>query len=299
MHQDNIYLQRINLVINYIQQNLSDPLPLLTLADIAHFSPFHFHRIFKSVVGETLADFTLRLRLERAALLLKTTPNLPITEAAFSCGFESASHFSRAFKKQFGISPRSWDRHTPLKNSNNGQVLEGFPLYTVDSLQEMDEASQFEVSLRSMPAQKLAYIRVLNPYGSVQVLTAYNHLIDWFRGRGRNLESTTLFGMSQDDPEITPLERCRFDWCLTVPNDWQGEGEVNITQFPACKIACIHFESDIFQEDRIWQYFYNYWLPNSRYQPDNLPAMEIYGQQPAEIGWEQYNMDCAVPIIAL
>jgi DNA gyrase inhibitor GyrI len=51
--------------------------------------------------------------------------------------------------------------------------------------------------------------------------------------------------------------------------------------------------------DMRWQFLFRHWLPHSRYQPDNLPAMEIYHQQPCEIGWETYDMDAAVPIIAL
>jgi len=84
-----------------------------------------------------------------------------------------------------------------------------------------------------------------------------------------------------------------------VPDGWTAEGEISITNFPARQIAYIRCQGDIYQLDRAWQYLYRYWLPRSRYQPDYLPAMEIYRRLPAEIGWETFDMDCAMPIIAL
>ena len=68
---------------------------------------------------------------------------------------------------------------------------------------------------------------------------AYYRLIAWYRRRGGSLEKTTLYGMSQDNPEVTPLRLCRFDWCLTVPVDWQAESDVGMQKFPACQVAMI------------------------------------------------------------
>src|SRR5687768_9925011 len=101
--QENVYIQRINAVIGYVRENLNDDLSLDTLARVAGFSPFHFHRLFKSITGETINEIVIRLRLERAVMLLRSTPNLSVTQAAFDCGFKSAPVFSRAFKKQYEL----------------------------------------------------------------------------------------------------------------------------------------------------------------------------------------------------
>lgn len=299
MQQGSIYLQRINLVLDYIRQHLTDDLSLDTLAAVASFSPYHFHRIFTSVTGETLNDAVGRLRLERAVALLKASPKTTITQIALDCGFNSASSFSRAFRKRYGIAPRSWDRYTPLKERKNGQVLEGFPVYTGEQLEQYAASAGFVVRVCPMPEQKLAYIRVFNSYQPPGVVAAYDRLIDWFCARGGDLAQTTLIGMSQDDPAVTPLELCRYDICLTVPQDWTGDNDVNMRMFPACQLASLHCAGDIYKVDAAWQYLYSDWLPNSRYQPDNLPAMEIYRKQPREIGWLEYDLDCAVPVIAL
>ena len=298
--QENLYIQRINTVIDYVREHLNDDLSLDTLARVAGFSPFHFHRLFKSVTGETVNEIVVRLRLERAAALLRATPQLSITDAAFECGFKSVAVFSRAFKKQYKLNARQWDRQSPLKNSKNGQVLKGFSRYTLEHLSDFAEREGFRVHIRSLPAQRLAYIRVYDSYSKFsRVKEAYQDLIDWYRQRGGLLEKTTLYGMSQDNPEVTPLRLCRFDWCMTIPDNWESEGNVSVIDFPACQVAAIHCFGNIIQEDKAIQYLFRYWLPRSRYQPANLPGMEIYRRQPIELGWETFDIDCAVPIVTL
>jgi len=298
--QENLYLKRINAVVDFARENLNQDLSLDSLARVAGFSPFHFHRIFKSITEETLNEMVMRLRLERAATLLRSTPELSITAAAFECGFQSASVFSRSFKRHYGINARQWDRQSPLKNSKNGKVFAGFPRYTPDNLGAIAEREKLKVNIRSLPAQRLAYIRVYDSYSRFsRIKEAYQRLITWYCQRGGNVADTTLYGMSRDDPDVTPLRLCRFDWCITVPDDWQADGDINMQNFPACEVASIRCVGGLEQEDRALQYLFRYWLPRSRYQPANLPGMEIYHRQPAELGWETYDIDCAIPIAAL
>jgi transcriptional regulator GlxA family with amidase domain len=70
-----IYVERVNAVIDYIEAHLAEDLSLATLAEVAHFSPYHFHRVFSTMIGETLSRFISRLRVERAATLLVQHPS--------------------------------------------------------------------------------------------------------------------------------------------------------------------------------------------------------------------------------
>jgi len=298
--QTNLYLQRLNAVIGHARANLTDDLSLEALARVAGFSPFHFHRLFRSLTGETLSDLVARLRLERAVALLRATPRRSITEAAYASGFASVSVFSRAFKRRYGLNARQWDRQAPLQGSKNGQESAEFPRYTLENLSDLAEREGLEVRLRTLAAQRLAYIRVYDSYRKPdRVGEAYQRLIAWFCRKGGRLDHTTLYGMSQDDPDITPLRLCRFDWCLKVPADWPAEDEISVREWPACRIAAIRCVGDLQLEDKAFQYLFRYWLPRSRYQPANLPALEIYRRLPSELGWETYDMDCAVPIVPL
>src|SRR6516162_7680238 len=81
------YLQRVNLAIDYIVGRLAEPLRLRDLARVAMLSPFHFHRVFQSLVGSTPADFVQRLRLEKALALLAHPRPPSVTAMALACRF--------------------------------------------------------------------------------------------------------------------------------------------------------------------------------------------------------------------
>ena len=98
------YIKRIDRVIDHLRANLDQPFKLEELARIACFSDFHFHRIFGAMMGETLNSFTNRLRLEKAAELLRSG-RYNVTEAALEVGYNSLSHFSQAFHQKFQCCP--------------------------------------------------------------------------------------------------------------------------------------------------------------------------------------------------
>src|SRR4051794_34949167 len=91
------YRERIVRTLVFIQERLDEELELERVAAVAAFSPFHFHRIFRGLVGEPLKEHVRRLRLERAAGLLKRTAE-PIVQIALSAGFETHESFTRSFK---------------------------------------------------------------------------------------------------------------------------------------------------------------------------------------------------------
>jgi AraC family transcriptional regulator len=103
------YVARVNRAIDHIVQNLGEPLQLEDVARVACFSPFHFHRIFRALVGETLNAFVKRVRLERAVVLRSHRPDATLTEIALACGFSSSSDFSRSFRAHYGVPPSLFD----------------------------------------------------------------------------------------------------------------------------------------------------------------------------------------------
>lgn len=97
----------MSLVLAYVQAHLDDELTPGKLAEVAGFSPHHFHRIFRSVVGEAVMDHVRRLRLERAAYRLKTSEEL-ISSVAFDAGYQAQEAFTRMFQAHFGLGPRAF-----------------------------------------------------------------------------------------------------------------------------------------------------------------------------------------------
>src|SRR5204862_5239631 len=94
--------------VTHIEVNLDGSLQLDDVARVACFSPFHFHRVFKGITGETLLDFVQRTRLERAAPALYLNKSASVIQIAMDYGYENPSSFAKAFKRHFGTSASQW-----------------------------------------------------------------------------------------------------------------------------------------------------------------------------------------------
>jgi AraC family transcriptional regulator len=106
---------RIKEALEFIEDNLDREISLKTIADIAGFSLFYFHRIFAFNIGYTLAEYIRKRRLSEASNEITNTEK-KIIDIAFDFQFESQESFTRAFKKEFNVTPayyRKWRPHIP------------------------------------------------------------------------------------------------------------------------------------------------------------------------------------------
>src|SRR5580658_5169507 len=154
------YAQRINRVIDYLRVNLDRQVKLKELAKVACLSEFHFHRIFGAVSGETLNNFTNRLRLEKAARLL-TFSDQSLTDIALDCGFSSSATFSRAFRSGYETSPSQFRKTGEIKNSKICKEIRTGQEYVLPMSAEEKRAA-FPVRLIDVPERQVAYIRIRN-----------------------------------------------------------------------------------------------------------------------------------------
>ncbi|MGE0352440.1 MAG: GyrI-like domain-containing protein [Gemmatimonadales bacterium] len=292
------YLQRINRVIDYLREHAAADPSLDELARIAGLSRFHFHRIFTAVTGETVHAFMVRTRLERAATLMQAMPRATVTRVAFECGYRSLAEFSRAFKQRYGVSPGRWDRSAGTPLAHNRQTDNSPRSQTLTELAVVGRSREFSVRTWTVPARRVAWLRIGNRFAPGRVLEGYRTLIGWLNRRFGALPDGTLIGMPQDDPEVTPAEQCRYDFCYTVPDGTDGSGEIGVRTLPACTVAGVPIRGDIGKLTRGWDYLYRYWLPRSRYVPLNLPAMEIYRRTPEETGWREFDLEGCIPVEA-
>ena len=102
-------------IISYIGEHYTTDLTLADISDYFHMSYKYFSRYFKNTFGTTLSDYVMKLRLERAELLLSST-ELAITEISIQTGFNNVSFFIRSFKKAYGLTPLQYRNHntTPV-----------------------------------------------------------------------------------------------------------------------------------------------------------------------------------------
>src|SRR6476646_11712650 len=157
MHQEtqanSAYTQRINRVIDYLRGSLDRQVKLGELAGIACFSEFHFHRILGAVSGETLNGFTNRLRLEKAARLLRYSDQ-SLTDIALDCGFSSSATFSRAFRSGYDTSPRQFRKSGEIKKSKICKELFSAQEYLLPMSAEEKRAA-FPVRLIDVPERQV------------------------------------------------------------------------------------------------------------------------------------------------
>ena len=313
------YTARVNRVIDYIEANISEDLSLTELADVAHFSPFHFHRIFRGMVGETLNDFIQRIRVEKAAAKLVLNPGKSITEIAFECGFSSSSAFARSFRETYGMSASDWRSGGHIQYGKNskvdskdrqvvGNIGKDFDVslyYTQGIVNQLwrvkmkSKEIQTNVEIKDMPELNVAYIRHIGPYKGDQELFGrlFNKLMSWAGPRGLlRFPETKLMTIYHDNPDITDESRLRTDACITVPEDTQVEGEIGKVKIPAGKYAVAHFEITPDQYQDAWNAVYGGWLPESGYQPEDGPCYEVYLNDPKQHPEGKHVVDIYVPV---
>lgn len=322
----NNYEERVNRVMDYITQHLDGDLSLKTLADVSHFSPFHFHRVFQGVTGETVNNFVRRARLERAAQLMKASPALRITDIAIEVGFPGLAEFSRAFKAHFGINASAWDRRSPLENSKICKTPDDLMFYPIEELERLAKDAGLSVRIGKLDRCRYVYFRVFNSYGNERLVEAYHSLVNWLAKRQTELDDVVLIGMSADDPSITPPEKCSYDLGVAFHRDSEHIGIVGdvlksrqqtsrsvpmpdraecealgltMRDFETEAVAVLHCVGDLSAVGIAWQYLFRIWLPASGYQPAHLPAFEVFVRTPEEIGWETFDLYGCLPVVKL
>jgi len=289
-------LERVNRAIDHVVRNLDRELRLADVARAAHFSPFHFHRVFRSILGETLAQFVKRLRLERALHMMSHSPGRSLTEIALACGFSSSSDFSRSFKQRYGAAPSRFDLKSWRESKREdlkAAATDFAGRHLLDRLPEGKNPDGFEVELRDLPARTVAYIRVLDPYRGRGVPEATERLVAWAEARG--LAGGQWLGYQWDDPEIVALEDCRYDVAVEV-DDVVPAGEIGRFEFPAMRVAQVPVRGGIDLEMRAIEFLFRSWLPSSGYVPDDQPCFEAWIGRPFAHGFERFEILAQLPV---
>jgi AraC family transcriptional regulator len=296
MNQRVDYLASVNRAIDHIVAHLEQPLVLADVARVAAFSPFHFHRVFSKLVGETLASFVRRLRLERALGMMARAadrdggPNL--TEIALACGFSSSSDFSRAFKQRYGLPPSAYDLSVHRVHHRDA-LAQRFPDQRLQRLPPGENPDGFRVTVRELPARHVAYIRVLQPYRG-GVLEACERMVAW--ARARQLERGQWLGYTWDDPELVALDDCRYDVGVVLPGPRPPDGEVGVIALPALRVAELAIDGPIDLEMRALDWLYGTWLPGCGAMPDEQPCFEAWRGVPFVHGTERFTLSLQLPL---
>ncbi|RPJ07773.1 MAG: AraC family transcriptional regulator [Spirochaetaceae bacterium] len=301
------YIQRINRVIDHIDQHLADDLTLSELADVAAFSKFHFNRIFHSMTGETLFGFIQRQRLQKAAYLICIHHEREITDIAMACGFSNPSAFTRSFREYFNMTPTAWRRKKPAQDGGpqaspmGRKELLCFDVEYHPGFQKWLTGKGTEsrtVEVRLMEDMTLAYVRHTGPYkGDAELFSRlFGTLCTWTGPRNLIVTGVTPFlVLYHEYPDITPDEQLRISVSLPVPENTSADKTIGIMKFSPGICAITRFELAPGEYQGAWNWVFEQWLPQSGYTPTEAPAFELYPPSPP-LASVKTVVDICVPV---
>ncbi|MEJ6392518.1 AraC family transcriptional regulator [Gymnodinialimonas sp. 2305UL16-5] len=277
------YHRRIERVVDVIRADPAHPFTIRALADHAAFSEFHFHRVFRAVTGETVAQCIRRLRLEMAATALVYHRNTAITEIALNCGFSSSANFSKAFHKAHGCAPSLYRRQRPadFRLRRMGKALRATPVYP--------DGMSIDVDIQDLPDRHLASLRHVGAYSHAAISRVYAELGAWHRAAFGLPTPEASINITWSDSVLAEEETFRLDICHDVPKGTKPLGRVAIRTLSGGRAACARVSlktSEMHRISKYWDWLFSDWLPRSRADLGNRPAYEIYRPNADKTGFD-------------
>lgn len=279
-------ISRINDVLYFIHQDISNELLAKELASIAAYSEQHFHRLFKTIVGEPVHHYIRRIRMEYAANQLMFDVKSSVLNIATKSGFSSVSSFSRAFKSTFGMSPGQWRSN---ENENKSFLADK---EIAECYLHLDEIVIPKCQLVELPEQHVAYIRHQGYDRSIadtwQILKA------WANSQKRNF--SPQFGLHHSNPAWVELKKCRYVACLAIDSPILQRGIVNSMTIPGGLHAVFKLHGKYGELLPQLSKIMEHWLPSSGYKMLSTPAYVHYRKNQFLTENEQFELDFCLPI---
>ncbi|UTW64096.1 AraC family transcriptional regulator [bacterium SCSIO 12741] len=294
------YRKRLNQVFDYMDRHLDQEMVLADVAEVAAFSPYHFHRIFKAITGETLLQYITRRRIEKSAADLIHKP-WSITEIALKYGYADNAAFTRTFKKFYQISPSEFRNQNPhhfskirqLK-SKNGQAYPDLEKYICE-LENLKKwiTMNAKIEIKNFPERELAYV---SHFGDHNVASAFQKLIAWAGQKGLMTPDAKLLTQYHDSFKVTHPDKVRLSACIVLNEPIEVEGEIGRSQLPGGKHIVGRFEIGLEQYEASWTSLF-LWMNENGYEKSDQNPFEIYHNNFQEHPEKKSIVDFCIPII--
>jgi len=275
------YLKRVNVVVDYINNHLDEELDLQKLAEMSNLSTYHFHRIMKAFLGETLGAYIIRVRLETAVRLLRYT-DLPVEQIAYSVGYEMPSSLSKSFKQFYDI--------TPLEYRNNKNFV------IMKPVQLNPDLNLKSPKVIDIETKKAIYIRLTGAYSELDFCGAWGKL--WAYVKENKLFSAGIEHISiyHDDPKVTTSEKLRTDVCLVLPKPAEPKGEIGVKEITGGKYAVFLYQGPYTNLGIVYDTIFAKWLPDCGYELRNAPLYEKYINDPSRTEEAKLKTEIYIPL---
>ncbi|MEW4924127.1 AraC family transcriptional regulator [Algibacter sp. 2305UL17-15] len=275
------YNERLNVIIEYINNHLDGKIDIKTLAELSCFSPFHFHRISRALLGEPIGKYISRTRIETAARLLRYS-KLTIEAIAYNVGFETPSSLSKAFKTHFGITPSAYrkDKSFTIKKTN---IMKTTLNIKKPKILEIED-------------KKCLYIRLQGAYQTLDYASAWKKL--WRQVKAQKLFTKGIqhIGLPHDDPKVTDEKNIRYDACLIIHKDAKPVGDIGVKTLKGGKFAMFLYQGSYKNFEQVYNYMFNDWLTTTDFELRDEPVRERYISNPERVAEEKLKTEFYIPI---
>ncbi|MFI5344351.1 MAG: GyrI-like domain-containing protein, partial [Chlamydiales bacterium] len=254
------HIGRILKVLVYIESHLDAELSLEKMAKIACISPFYFHRLFRAYMGETLAEYVKRLRLQHAQERLQYS-DIAITDIALDLGYENPSAFTKVFNQVIGKSPRQYRKVMQ-------PIIQAIIKRTIPN----GKRPVLKPEFLNRKEEIVLFVRRVGDYNEIPA-TAFAALIQFLERKGITKEKINArYSIALDDPHIVDRSKCRFDACVSLREHLSPEGEIGQKVLAAGRFALFTHIGPYSELEKAFQDIFDLWYFTSGEQLANAPC---------------------------
>ncbi len=277
------YSTRIGKVVAFLSQRLDQPLTLAQLAQVGHFSPWHFHRIYRGQMGETVTATLRRLRLHRAAAELLDGPR-SIAQIARRAGYGSTAAFTRAFGTTYRCTPAAFRqrRAAPSDTEHRQPALRA------------QDIAMYTAQIDIFPPVRVAALPHRGDYQ--QIGATFDRLMAWAGQHGLSNPGARSFGVYYDAPRDVPVDELRSDACLQVPADAPLADGIRWIEIAGGRHAVIVHTGPYAELERAYDWLFCHWLPDSFEEAGDAPVVEEYLNDPSTLPPSQWRTAICLPL---
>jgi AraC family transcriptional regulator len=288
----------------YIQTHLDGDLSLDLLAERVGFSAYHFHRTFRELIGEPVKEYVRRLRLERGAYRLKISEET-ILRIALEAGFKTHESFTRAFARQFGVTPNDFRKDFLRASRQRKRML--LPNYV--AMQSLDDDSGLlpnrsttvQVRVEKVRPIIVAFVRHVGPYDAVlekgsPLSTLWEELFRWGNANDLIDEDSLLIGIPQDDPTVTEPEKQRFDVCVQINEFRNPSGHIGCQTISAGTFGVGRHYGSFDNLAETYAHVYDSLVTTGKYQLRAQPPFEVYSYSRVKDDLRIHFTDVYLPV---
>lgn len=273
------YRKRIDRVVNYIYDHLDEPIDLQLLADVACMSPYHWHRVYRAIQGETIAATVKRLRLHRAAGQLAQS-KISIEDISERSGYSSVAAFSRAFSQTYGQPPAHYRRA-------------GMHMKLQAALEQGDQ-HLYPVDIKTIEPKTMIGLPHQGDY--MQIGRVFDLVFGWVGQAGLFPRLTNSMAIYYDDPASVPAPELRSFAGVVLEGDVDLPDQFEPRIIAGGRYAVLHYRGAYAEVPNAYHWFFGTWLSNQGIELRDAPCVEDYLNNPRDVAPADLLTDIYMPL---